>query len=77
MGAHGYEPSLAAVSTDGGEGLLAAFTTGLRYAYLTMAIVVALGIIASAFKGRTYELGEGPAVPNAEARRGAETQRQN
>ena len=61
MGAHGYEPSLAAVSTDGGEGLLAAFTTGLRYAYLTMAIVVFLGIIASAFKGRTYELGEEPA----------------
>ena len=58
MGARGYEPSLAAVSTDGGEGLLAAFTTGLRYAYLTMAVVVFLGIIASAFKGRTYELGE-------------------
>ena len=55
MGAHGYEPSLAAVSTDGGAGLLAAFTTGLRYAYSAMAAVVFAGMIASAFKGPRYQ----------------------
>ncbi len=77
MGAHGYEPSLAAVSTDGGEGLLAAFTTGLRYAYRTMAVVVAVGIVASAFKGQRYELAGGRANLNAETQRGAETRRAN
>ena len=56
MGAHGYEPSLAAVSTDGGEGLLAAFdrVKAVRYAYLTMAVnSEALGLVASAVQGDT------------------------
>ncbi len=54
MGSMGYEPSLASVTADGGGGLLAAFTSGLRAAYLIMAIVVLAGVAASAFKGRAY-----------------------
>ena len=55
MGSLGYEPSLAGVSSEGSEGLLAAFTTGLRVAYRAMAVVVLAGVVASAFKGRRYE----------------------
>ena len=55
MGSLGYEPSLAGVSAEGGEGLLAAFTSGLRVAYRIMAVVVLAGVVASAFKGRRYE----------------------
>ena len=55
MGSLGYEPSLAGVSAEGGDGLLAAFTSGLRVAYRIMAVVVLAGVVASAFKGRRYE----------------------
>ncbi len=55
MGSMGFEPSLAAVSAEGGEGLLAAFTSGLRIAFVAMAGVMAVGLIASAMKGGGYE----------------------
>ena len=37
MGAQGFEPSLAAVSDSGAEGVLGAFTSGMKTAYLSMA----------------------------------------
>ena len=55
MGSMGYEPSLAGVSQEGSTGLLAAFTSGLRVAYTAMAVVVLVGVVASAFKGPSYE----------------------
>ena len=56
MGSLGYEPTLASVSTDGGEGVLGAFTSGLRVAYRAMAVVVLVGVVASAFKGKAVRL---------------------
>ena len=55
MGSLGFEPSLAGVSQEGGAGLLAAFTSGLRVAFTTMAVVVLVGVVASAFKGPGYD----------------------
>ncbi len=43
MGAAGYAPTLAAVSDEGSTGLLTAFVAGLRYAYLLMAALLAIG----------------------------------
>ena len=57
MGSLGFEPSLAGVTSEGSEGLLAAFTSGLRVAYTIMAFVVLAGVVASAFKGPRYQLG--------------------
>ena len=54
MGSMGYEPSLASVSVGGGEGLLAAFTSGLRITYVAMAAVMMVGLVASAMKGPVY-----------------------
>ncbi len=56
MGALGYEPTLASVAADGAEGVLGAFTSGLRVAYRAMVVVVLIGVVASAFKGRTFRL---------------------
>ena len=55
MGALGFAPTLAAVSVGGGEGVLAAFTSGLRLAYMIMAGIVLIGVVASAFKGKSTE----------------------
>ena len=60
MGSMGYEPSLAGVSQEGSTGLLAAFTSGLSVAYMTMAVVVLVGVVASAFKGPSYETVDPP-----------------
>ena len=48
MGSLGYEPSLDAVRQGGAQGVGAAFTTGLRYAYITMvgSLLVALFLSA-------------------------------
>ena len=54
MGSMGYEPSLASVSVGGGEGLLAAFTSGLRITYVAMAAVMMVGLVASAMKGPAF-----------------------
>ena len=58
MGSLGYAPTLAGVSAGGGEGLLEAFTSGLRMAYRIMAGIVLIGVVASAFKGRGYQPAE-------------------
>ena len=52
MGAMGYEPSLAAVQVGGAAGVGDAFTTGLRYTYLTMAVLMLLAMTISALRGR-------------------------
>ncbi|MYD51976.1 MAG: MFS transporter [Dehalococcoidia bacterium] len=62
MGSQGFEPSLAAVSDSGAEGVLGAFTTGMKTAYLTMSGLVLLGAALSVLKGgrdRTGDLPEG------------------
>ena len=51
MGAQGFEPSLGAVSDSGAEGVLGAFTSGMRSAYLVMAGVVVVGAALSVLKG--------------------------
>ena len=58
MGALGHEPSLASVSSVGGESLLAAFTSGLRFAYAVMGCVVLAGVVASAFRGAALQLSD-------------------
>ncbi len=82
MGSLGYEPSLASVSADGGDGLLTAFTSGLRVAYRTMAVIVLIGAVVSLFKGNTYRTIDEPesepkpklttteVIPARQARRG-------
>jgi hypothetical protein len=47
MGSLGYEPSLDAVRNGVGTGVGLAFTTGLKYAYMTMACSVLLAMIIS------------------------------
>jgi hypothetical protein len=49
MGALGFEPSLDAV-TAGGEGVEAAFSQGLRFAFLTLGGFIALAAISTWFK---------------------------
>lgn len=51
MGAQGFEPSLAAVSEPGAQGVLGAFTSGMKTAYLSMAGLVLVGALLSALKG--------------------------
>ncbi|MDE2718037.1 MAG: hypothetical protein OXI33_13650, partial [Chloroflexota bacterium] len=62
MGSQGFEPSLAAVSDSGAEGVLGAFTSGMKTAYLTMSGLVLLGAALSVLKGgrgRSGDLPEG------------------
>ena len=51
MGAQGFEPSLGAVSESGAEGVLGAFTSGMKTAYLSMAGLVFVGAALSGLKG--------------------------
>ena len=53
MGSQGFEPSLDAVTSDGGEGVKAAFTQGLRTAYLMMSSLIVVALVLSSFKGGT------------------------
>ena len=73
MASIGYEPTLASISAEGGDGVLAAFTSGLRVTYRAMAIVVLIGVVASAFKGPAFRPSEreGREVDPAAADRGA------
>ena len=50
MGAMGYAPTLEAVQVGGAAGVGAAFVTGLRNAYLTMAGLMVVAMVVSAFK---------------------------
>jgi len=51
MGSMGFEPSLAAVTEDGGEGIKQAFVAGLGKAYLVAAGLLLVSMIISAFRG--------------------------
>ena len=51
MGAQGFEPSLAAVSDSGAQGVLGAFTSGMKTAYLAMSGLVLAGAALSVLKG--------------------------
>ena len=70
MGSMGYLPSLAAVTAEGDPGVLDAFTSGLRSAYLVLAAVLVVGLAASAFKGAPLANG-GPSVGEGSPRRRA------
>ena len=61
MGSQGFEPSLDAVSSGGGEGVKAAFTQGLRTAYLGMSSLVVLALVLSSFKDKTPMQKDAPA----------------
>ena len=50
MGSMGFEPSLDAVGSSGGEGVGAAFTQGLSYAFLLLMGLVLLALTVSAFR---------------------------
>ena len=52
MGAQGFEPSLGAVSESGTHGVLEAFTSGMKTAYLSMAGLVLAGAVLSVLKGK-------------------------
>ena len=52
MGAQGFEPSLAAVSESGARGVLGAFTSGMKTAYLWMAGLALTGAALSMLKAR-------------------------
>ena len=51
MAASNYPPTLAAVSESGGEGVLTAFTGGLRLTFTIVAGIAAVGMVLSMFKG--------------------------
>lgn len=51
MVASGYPPTLAAVSSNGSEGILDAFTQGLRFAYMVTATFVSIAAVLSLVKG--------------------------
>ncbi len=58
MAASNYPPTLAAVSEAGGEGVLMAFTAGLRLAFAILAGIVAVGMVLSMFKGEPLDASE-------------------
>ena len=47
MGFRGFDPSLESISSDTGEGVHRAFTEGLRYVYLGLIGLMALGFVAT------------------------------
>lgn len=52
MGSMGYEPSLAAVQVGAAEGVGHAFTTGLRYTFISMGCLMIVAMAISALRGR-------------------------
>ena len=55
MGSMGFEPSLDAVGADGAEEVGRAFTTGLRYAYMTMGGLLLTAMVFSALQRQAAE----------------------
>ena len=72
MAALGHEPTLASVSSGGGESLLSAFTSGLRVTYLGMAAIVLVGVAASTFRGRPIRFPDSAEESVQPARQGAD-----
>ena len=64
MASMGYPPSLEAVSESGGEGVLHAFTSGLRRAYLVMGCLVLGGMVLAFLKGGEQRETTSRAVPD-------------
>ena len=52
MGSMGYEPNLSAVQAGAAEGVGHAFTTGLRYTFTAMAVLMLLAMVISALRNR-------------------------
>jgi MFS family permease len=61
MGSLGLPPSLDALGSAGGGDVAAAFMSGLHRAYFVLGCLMLVGIVISAFKGRTVEPQDAPA----------------
>ena len=72
MAVLGHEPTLASVSSAGGDSLLSAFTSGLRVTYLGMAAIALVGVAASTFRGKPIHFPEAVEEPGQPARQGAD-----
>ena len=72
MGSLGYEPSLAAVTEDGGEGVKSAFVSGMSRAFAIAGALMVLSIVLSVLRGEPQPDDEEHTVmePKAEARKG-------
>ena len=55
MGSMGYEPNLSAVQVGAADGVGHAFTTGLRYTFMAMSVLMLLAVAISALRGRPRE----------------------
>jgi MFS family permease len=53
MASMGYEPNLSAVTEEAGQGVITAFTSGLRVACMAMGSLVVVGVAMSWLKGGT------------------------
>ena len=71
MGSMGYEPSLAAVSEGGGEGVRTAFVSGLSRALMISGFLMVLAMMLSTLRG------EAPAVSPTPTHAGAAQRRQH
>ena len=71
MGSLGYEPSLAAVTEDGGEGVKSAFVSGMSRAFAIAGALMVLSIVLSVLRGEPQPDDEEHTVmePKVEARR--------
>ena len=69
-----YEPSLEAVHGGSDAGVGYAFTLGLRYAYLTMMVLLLVGIALSAFKAHPQPGGRGRPLEETPGRQVRESQ---
>ena len=68
MGSLGYEPSLGAVAGSDGEGVRAAFVSGLNRAFLVAAGLTALAAVLSVLRGETRRATDEVAEPAGKSR---------
>ena len=71
MGSLGYEPSLAAVSEAGGEGVKGAFVTGLNRAFLVSGPLMVVAMVVSWLRGESQGVSPAPAAAAAPSRSSA------
>ncbi len=67
MGALGYEPSLAAVSEPGNEGVKGAFVTGMSRAFLVAASFMLLAMVLSGVRGERRDARAKPTEQSGQA----------
>lgn len=72
MGSLGYEPSLAAVTEDGGEGVKSAFVSGMSRAFMVAGALMVLSIALSVLRGEAQPDETPEERPVAEPRTRAE-----